>query len=332
MAVRATYRNVNEAQILANQWQLGQSSDSVTISIWNMDSNAAALAETAMTNETGGLFSYSWTPTSDGTYRIDYYNATLDSHDYEVTNIRGNATTIPSGGSGGSTLSTLRTKFLKLIDNYNANDLTGTNSSGEVADLCINGALQTIYAQIKQSRYLDAYASTSLVSVADQAYINLSGITDLDELFAIKDTSNQYSLEEIPKWRYFFERPDPSQSTGTPYRFCRIFNRIYLDPVPNAVITYTTEYKKLYPDLSSDSDQALIPSRFDTWIMQEARVLWLLGEDPNATGSIQIAQKERERVADVFLSDIASMFARASQSTSNIQRWGMRLNPYDHAI
>ena len=332
MAVRTTYRNVNEAQVLANEWQLGESSNSVKVTIYNMDSNAVDTASTAMTNETGGLFSYSWTPTSSATYRIDYYNETLDSHDYEVTMVRGSATTTPSGGSGGSTLTTLRNKFLKLIDNYNAADLSGTNSSGQVADLCINAALQTIYSQIKQSRYLDAYASTALVSVASQAYINLSGISDLDDLFAIKDTDNQYTLEEIPTWKYFVERPDPTQSTGTPYRFCRIFNRIYLDPIPTAVITYTTQYKKLYPELSSDSDQALIPTKFDRWIIDEARVIWLMGEDPNAVSAIQIAQSERDKVADICLSDIASQFARASRSESAFGGYGMSLDPYDHVV
>lgn len=328
--VRFSYRKISVAQSLANEWQLGDSANTVVISIYDMDDNTLDVNAVAMTNETGGLFSYPWTPSEAHNFRVDYYNQTLDSHDFEVIKVVDASGSTPSGGSGGSTLSTLRNKFLKLIDNYNANDLTGTNSSGQVADLCINAALQTIYSQIKQSRYMDAYGSTSLASTANQAYINLSAISDLDDLFAIKDTTNQYTLEEIPKWKYFLERPDPTLSTGTPYRFCRIFDRVYLDPLPTAVITYTTEYKKTYPELSSDSDQALIPSRFDRWIIEEARVIWLMGEDINATGAIQMAQSERDKVADVCLSDIGSQFARASQSQSSFRRYGMRLNPYDH--
>lgn len=334
MSVRTVYRNVNEAQVLANEWQQGSSTDSVKVSIYNMDSNAVTLAATAMTNETGGLFSYSWTPTSTATYRIDYYNETLDSHDYEVTQVRGSATTTPAGGSGGSTFLTLKTNFLKQLDNYNGNDLTGTNSSGELAGLYLNHAMQTIYATIKASNDMESYSSTSLASVADQAYINLSGISDLDEIRAIKDTTNQWKLQPMTADWYFRNVPDPSSVTGTPHQYCRIFNRIYLNPRPTSVITYTTEYIKTYPELSADGDQALIPTKYDRWIYAEAWVLWLIGEDPNATAAIQIAQKERERVESKFLNDMFSDFDRIPQGASHFldnenRRWLPYQNPVD---
>ena len=326
------YRLVDVAQTLLASFPQGSAGDTVIITIYDVDDAATDVNGVAMTNINATDWKYSWTPSQTNVYLITYYNSTLDVFFKEYVKVSGSIVGVPGGSGTGSTLSTLRSRFLRRIDNYNANDLTGTDSSGDIADLAINDALQTIYADIKNSRYLDAYNSTSLASTADQAYIELSAISDLDELFAIKDTTNQYTLEEIPKWKYFLERPDPSQVTGTPYRFCRIFNRIYLDPRPTSVITYTTEYKKTYARLASDGDTALIPSKFDPWIYAEAYVIWLMGEDINATSAIGIAQKERERVRDIFLSDIQSQFAYASQSSSAFRRYGMRLNPYDHAV
>jgi len=310
--VRFNYRTLNVAQILANEWQLGGSGNSVLISIYDMDDNAADVSSAAMTNETGGLFSYSWTPTEAHNYRIDYYNATLDSHDYEVVKVSDLAGAVPAGSSGGSTLTTLRSRFLCLIDNYNANDLTGTNSSGDVADLCINDALQLIYAQLKDSKFMQSYPSTSLVSVADQAYINLSGITDLDEIAALKDTTNDITLTKILPSEYFEQIPDPSASTGTPSRYYRIFNRIYLDPRPTSVITYTTEYIKAYPILSSDSDAALIPSKYDDWICKEARVIWYMMEDVLSVPEIVVS--ERNDAREIYINDAMSNFNLVSQS------------------
>jgi len=275
-----------------------------------------------MTNIATNRWKYSWTPSQNNNYIITFRNDTLDVEDYLYVKVTGSLTGVPGGSGTGSSLTNLRSRFLRIIDNYNANDLTGTNSSGDIADLYINEALQVIYSDIKNSKYLDAYASTGLATTADQSYIELSGISDFDELFAIKDTDNDFTLSEIPKWRYFLEVPDPSNSTGTPTRYCRIFNRIYLDPRPTSVITYTTEYKKTYARLSAGSDTALIPSKYDKWIYDEAWVTWLRGEDPGAVGAIQLAIAERERTRDIFLSDIASQFTTATQLRSHFGRKG----------
>lgn len=81
------YRIVSAVNRLAFEWKLGSSSDTVTISIYNMTTNTLEVNGASMTNETGGLFSYAWTPTTEGTYRIDYYNQTLDTHDFEMATV-----------------------------------------------------------------------------------------------------------------------------------------------------------------------------------------------------------------------------------------------------
>lgn len=326
---RNTSRLINETHILAQAFPLSASGDNVVISIYDLNDNAVDVNAVAMTFENGVTWSYSWTPTEAHTYYVDYYHVGQDVHHYEYVRVSGAISQSPSATSGGTTLANLRTRFLKFIDNYNANDLTGTNSSGDVADLYINEALQTIYQDIKNTRYLDAYESTALLSVANQRYINLSAITDLDEIFAIKDEDNQIVLQEVSPWRIFFEVADPDSRTGTPYRYARVFDRIYLDPVPTSVITYTTPYKKTYARLASDSDQALIPFKYDPWIYAEARVLWLMGEDPSNIAAIGLAQKERERVRDIALADLGSQFNSPRQAGSHFSRVGTRGISFD---
>lgn len=314
---RSQYFSNNAATKLVQSFPQSSQTDTVVVTIYNIDTSTTEVNASAMTAAGNDSWYYSWTPTSEGIRLVKFYNSTLDVAYYLYAYVTAGGGVTPSGSSGGSTLTNLRTRFLKMIDNYNADDLTGTNSSGEVADLYINESLQVIYSKIKNSRYLDAYGSTSLATTADQAYIELSAISDLDELFSIKDTENDYTLIEIPKWRYFLEIPDPANSTGTPYRYCRIFNRIYLDPRPTSVITYTTEYKKTYGRLSADADQALIPSRMDKWVYDEAWVQWLRGEDSSNVSAIQLAMAERDRTEDIFLSDIGSQFARAASMRSH---------------
>src|SRR3990167_3898106 len=318
MAVRVSQRANNLTHILANEWQLGASTDTVLISIYDITDNAADVSSAAMTNETGGLFSYSWAVTQNNVYRIDYYNQTLDSHDYEIISVVGNEIISPAAGTGGSTLTTLRSRFLRMIDNYNASDLTGTNSSGDLADLCINDALQLIYSLVKSTRHMESYVSTSFASTSGQDYIEISGITDLDEVRAIRDTTNDYTLIAMTADQYFRWSPDRSNQTGVPTHYCRIFNRIFLFPRPSSAITYSTEYIKIYARLSADSDQALIPSKFDDWILKEARVLWFMMEDPRQMPPIIVS--ERDQARELYLADMMSGFDLTTRVNSNFDR------------
>lgn len=316
---RNTYRLIDVAQTLLQAFPLGANTDTVVISIYDVDDAAMDVSQSAMTTVTGNQWKYSWTPSQNHNFVVDYWNQTLDVHDYEYIQVVGSLTGVPGGSGTGSMLSTLRTRFLKLIDNFNANDLTGTNSSGEVADLCINEALQEIYAQLKASRYLEAYGSTALISVSGQDYIELSGITDLDEIKSIKDTTNNLTLFYISAADYFFQIPNPANVSGTPYRFCRIFNRVYLTPRPDSAITYTTEYIKNYARLSSDSDRALIPGQYDNWIYAEAKVLWLEMEDSSNVTAIREAKLERAEKRDLYMGAIMAQFGRNSQAQSNFR-------------
>lgn len=307
------------------------STDDVVVDIYNVSTSSVELAETAMTFVRVNDWKYTgWTPSATGFYIVTYLNKTMGVKFFEYIQVVGTLTGVPGGAGTGSTQATLRTKFLKLIDNYNAADLSGTNSSGEVADLCINEGLQIIYQDIKASRYMDGYASSALVSTSGQSYIELSAISDLDELMGLQDTTNDISLQEISAWRYFSEVPSPSNVTGTPYRYCRIFNRIYLDPQPDAGITYTTPYKKTYARLASDSDVALIPSKFDGWIYAEARLWWLMMEDMNNSAALSAAMSERNRIREIALDDIGSQFNAVSVSKSHFRKSRLQGNPYNH--
>ena len=287
-------------------------------SIYDIDDATADVSNSAMTSVTENLFKASWTPAESHNYRVDYFNRTLDVHFYEYVKVTGSITGAPSGSSAGSTLTVLRTRLLKLLDNYNANDLTGTNSSGEVADLCINDALQLIYSIIKSTRHMEGYVSTSLASVADQDYIEISGISDADEIRAIRDTTNDYTLVEITPDQYFRLSPDRSNSTGVPTNYCRLFNRVYLFPRPSDAITYSTEYIKLVARLSADGDQAGIPSKFDDWILKEARVIWFIMEDPRNMPPIIVS--ERDMAREIYLADMMSGFDLTLQVQSNFRR------------
>ncbi len=327
---RFEYRLIDVASTLLQAFPQGSSGDNVTITIYDVDDAATDVNAVAMTNVSTNSWKYAWTPTEAHNYVVTFKNNTLEVEEYLYVNVSGSVTGVSGGSGTGTTLTNLRERFLKLLDNYNANDLTGTNSSGEVADLCINEALQNIYAQLKASRYLEAYGSTALVSVASQSYIELSNIADLDEIRALKDTTNQITLFEISAARYFREVPDPSAVTGTSYRFCRIFNRIYLDPRPTTAITYTCEYIKNYARLSSDSDRALIPSAYDKWIYDEARVLWLQMEDITAIGVIEDAKAERKESRDLFIGTIMAQFGRSTQAGSTFLKRAPISNPYNH--
>lgn len=327
---RQVYFNNNTTNKLIQSFPGSSQSDDVVITVFDADDSATDVNAVAMTAIGNSSWSYDWAVTEGHVYLIKFRNNTLDVEYFLYANVIGTATPSASGGSGGSTLTVLRNKFLKLIDNWNSGDLTGTNSAGEVADLCINDGLQLIYAQIKASKFMQAYGSTSLVSTSGQAYIALSAITDMDEIVSLKDTTNRITLIEIQAQEYFRQVPDPAQSTGTPIRYCRIFNRIYLDPRPTSAITYTTEYVKVYPRLAADADQALIDSKYDDWIMKEAHCIWMKMEDPASAG-LAFLVRERDDAREIYINDIMSNFDLKVVARSHFSR-GRRWRYWDSPI
>lgn len=316
---RSEYLPVNTQATLVQSFPSASSGDDVRVTVYNISTATTDINDVAMTYVNGVNWKYTgWTPTTGGMYIVTFTNNTLSVSYYLYANVIGTTAPSPAGGSGGSTLTVLRTKFLKMIDNWNSNDLTGTNSSGEIADLCINDGLQLIYSQLKDSKYMEAYAST-LSSVGGQSYINISGISDADEIRAIKDTTNNWKLLRITAEQYFRESPNPAVITGVPYRYCRIFNRVYLDPQPVTAQTYTVEYVKNYGRLASDSDQALIDSRYDDWIMKEAHCIWMKMEDPAST-ALSFLVNERNEAREIYRNDIMSGFDLSIVADSHFTR------------
>ena len=332
MSSRNTYRIVDIAQTLLQSFPGANSGDSVRVSVYDITDNALDVDRVAMTFESGVTWSYAITFSQNNYYLATYTNETLDVSFFEYIKVEGSLQGVAGGSGTGTTLSNLRSRFLRLVDSYNANDLTGVNSSGDIADLCLNNGLQLIYSQLKASKFLQGYASTSLVSVAAQAYIELSGISDLDEIASMKDTANNISLQWVPPWVYFDDIPDPADDTGTPFQYTRIFNRVYLRPRPTSAITYTTEYIKNYARLSADADQALIPAKYDDWIYKEAKVQWYQHLEPENVGVIGLAIKERDEARSIYLGDALAGFNEVMVSESHWGRTGLRQRIYDSPI
>jgi len=82
--MRNSCRQTNVEHTLAQDWELGGSSNNVVISIYDLNDNELDVDAVAMTSETGGLFTYLWTPTEDHTYFVKYNNKDLDVFDYET--------------------------------------------------------------------------------------------------------------------------------------------------------------------------------------------------------------------------------------------------------
>ena len=112
--------------------------------------------------------------------------------------------------------------------------------------------------------------------------------------------------------------PDRANATGVPIYYTRLFNRIFLYPRPSSAITYSTEYIKLIARLSSDSDQAGIPAKFDDWIMKESRVIWFMMENPREMPAIVVS--ERDAAREIYLADMMADFDETLQVASNFAR------------
>ncbi len=305
---RSEYFLNNQTHTLLQSFPEGSSSDDVRISIFDVDDNNLDTNLSAMSSVTGNTFSFSWAVTQANTYSIDFYNATLDVHHYLNARVTGTIIGSPSGSSQGSQMSTLRENFLLSIDNYNADDLTGTNSAGDQAVRAINQGLQLIYSLIKDSHYMQSNPSTSLASTSGQDFINLSGISDIDEILSLTETVNDVKLTKISFWRYRSANPDPSNATGVPTHYARLFDRIYLFPRPDSAITYVADYHKRIDDLSSTTDRAGVPSKFNYWIFAEARVFWQIMEDRTDVASLNMLQAHAERIRATALNDVFAEF------------------------
>lgn len=292
--------------------------DNVTITIYNVTDSTADTAATAMTFVTGETWKYAFTPSDGDIYLATITHVAFNAKYYKYLNSVSSTPSPSTAGSTGSTLTVLQKKLLLSVDNYNAGDLSGDGSAGDQATRALNQALQKIYSMIKDSRYVQAYPdTTSLASVAGTDYIALSGITDLDAIIAITDPTNQYKLTQIPFWKYRMWSPDPSQSTGTPTHYARIFDRIYLYPRPDAAVDYTVDYQRTYADLSSGSDQAAIPAKYDYWIIAEAALHWQRMKDPADLATMQTYKLMVDEAREAAEKDIYGDFDQEKVAESH---------------
>jgi len=312
MAERSENFILNRTNTLLQTFELGGSGDDVRVSIYDIDDSNLDIDDVAMTHVAAlgnsNSWKYDWvSPNQSNLFHITFFNKTLDVKFFLYARLAGSITGSPTGATEGETLTNLRDDFLIAnVDMYNANDLSGTNSMGDKADRCINKGLQKIYGIISDTTWLESNPSTSLASTADQDFIELSGISDLDHIKNITDTTNDLRLTRIPFWRYRELVPDPSNATGVPTNYARLFNRIYLTPRPTSAITYTVDYQKNIANLSSDSDRAGIPVKFNYWILAEAHVFWQTMIDPADRAAIASI---RETVADARVQALRDIYA-----------------------
>jgi len=153
--------------------------------------------------------------------------------------------------------------------------------------------------------------TTSLASTAAQDYIELAAIGDLDDITNLTETTNNIKLIRIPFYRYRELSPDPSQTSGTPVHYTRLFDRIYLSPRPASAIEYTADYVKIITDLSAGADTALIPAKYNYWIYAESHVFWAIQEDPEAIAVVQNLKLHARDMAQVATGDIEASFDEA---------------------
>ena len=230
-------------------------------------------------------------------------------------------------------LGDLIVKLLVAIDSYNSADLsistptTTVDTLGERARHAINNALQLMYDLIKDSKYMDAFPTTALVSEALVDFIQLDEVTKLDDIESILDTTNNFKLIRKSWSWYRHNFPDPSTSTGIPKWYIRRENRIYLAPRPSGPLTYTTDFRKLTDDLKKNGDLPLIPTRYDYWIVAEAKVKWAEMEDPSAVPALYISERDDQR--QTALSSIFSGYDQASQMGSCVNRYIPRTGGVD---
>ena len=230
-------------------------------------------------------------------------------------------------------LGDLIVKLLFALDSYNATDLTlstpttPSETSGERARLCINSALQMMYDLIKDSKYLAAFPTTALSSEDNIDFIQLDEVTQLDDIEAILDTTNNFKLIR-KSWQWYRHNfPDPSTSTGTPKWYIRRENRIYLAPRPSGPLTYTIDFRKFTEDLKKNADLPLLPTRYDYWIVAEAKVKWAEMEDPASVPELFISERNDQRVT--AMASIFSGYDETSQLGSCINRYLPRTGGFD---
>ncbi len=227
-------------------------------------------------------------------------------------------------------------KLLKLIDNYNSNDLTRSttsvdqNTSGEIAGMCLNNALHICYDLVKDSKYLQALPSTKFSSIANHDYIDLDLEPYLDEIEAITEGTNDIKLIRRSWAWYRRSFPDPSKTSGNPQFYIRRQNRIYLAPRPVSVIAYTVDFVKLVEDLILDGDVPLLPSHYDYWVVAEAAYEWYKMED--AKDIPQVAILDRNDKREIATNAILSNYDEVSESESHWKDREVNAYPYQRPV
>jgi len=232
-----------------------------------------------------------------------------------------------------TTLTKLIKMVLKKVDSYNSADLTiatdtvDQETAGEQARLCLNLSLQKMYGMIKNSRYLEAYPSTTLHQTEGQAWIDLDDEATLDDIVAITDTTNRIKLVR-KSWSWYRSRlQNASDASGVPEAYVRRNNRVYIYPTAVDDRALTFDFTKFTGDMTLGNDTSLLPSTYDYWIVSEAAYEWFATEDPNAVPEIVVNGRNESR--EVAMASIFPDYDSSLQSGSCIDRYDERRGAWD---
>ena len=227
--------------------------------------------------------------------------------------------------------------FIRLlnrsIDSYNADDLTLStattiqNTSGEVARICINQALQNIYSLIKDSKYLDAYPSTKFTTEIGKDYLELAVEASLDDIESVTDTTDNFRLVK-KSWNWYRRNyPDPSDGTGPPRYYIRRNERVYFAPRPSVARNLVFDFRKATGELKLNGDLSLLPTQYDFWIIAEAKVRWFEMIDPDSVPLLIVSERNDARAN--ALASVLSDYDSSLQAGLHIERREMKVGAWD---
>jgi len=217
-----------------------------------------------------------------------------------------------------SSISSLITKIKRRAD-YNITD-TGTDNL--IVDM-LNDAIKRVRQKLLDiGMFDDISASTTLTTVADTAYVDVSTIVDLDEIVVQSDRTADRSIMLITYDKFIQLYPDPTACTSnTPIHAARWNSRIYFGPTPSEVLTLYFDYIKQLDEVTSSSTSPFEP-KYDPLLiaMVVTEFKQWLGLD-----SLQIqSAMAREKTLDdeIFLGATNIGVIRASQSRRGIDTLG----------
>ena len=239
---------------------------------WNGSAFAAGANTFTPTNITGEVWQTSFTANISDVYIVTFEDTTLAVKHYAILVAEGGAIPSAPSASGATQLTTLLDNSLRLVDH----PITDTNARTRMT-ICINNALQEIYADMLASHYdLHMQASGTIATVTNQEYVALSSLAagDVDKVMGVYQISDDIRLSQITRSNYTSKFADVTTESGNPEEYAIWNKRLYLYPRPSSVITLYIDYWKRVGNLSGTTDTPAFEAKYDALIYAKARFWW----------------------------------------------------------